>query len=55
VQITTIEVPSLTWAVFEEYGEMLDQIAIHKTWKRIYAEWFPTSGYEQAMGPCMEK
>jgi AraC family transcriptional regulator len=54
-EYTVLEVPAITFAVFEDYGEMPDQIAIHKIWSRVYSEWFPTSGYEQTTGPCMEK
>jgi AraC family transcriptional regulator len=52
---TVLDVPAVTWAVFEEFGTMPDQIAIKKIWNRVYSEWFPTSGYEQAQGPCLEK
>lgn len=34
---------------------MPDNLAILDIWKRIYSEWFPTSGYEQAQGPNIEK
>jgi AraC family transcriptional regulator len=35
-----------TWAIFESHGPMPD--AIQEVWKKIYGEWFPTSGYEHA-------
>jgi len=44
-----LHVPALTWAVFEAVGPFPD--ALQDTWARIYAEWFPSSGYQQADGP----
>ncbi|WBW96798.1 AraC family transcriptional regulator [Oceanirhabdus sp. W0125-5] len=51
-----LDVPECTWVVFpigpytgEEGTKM-----IHATWKRIYPEWFPTSGYEHSGGPEFE-
>lgn len=38
-----------TWAVFTAIGEFPK--ALQETWARIYAEWFPTSGYEITGGP----
>lgn len=32
-----------------------ENLAIQYVWKRIYSEWFPSSGFEQVEGPCMEK
>jgi AraC family transcriptional regulator len=40
------EIPASTWAVFESIGPMPD--AIQEVWKRIFAEWFPSTGYEHA-------
>ena len=54
-EFTLLEVSGSNWAVFEETGSMPDQIAIQNIWKRVYSEWFPTSGYEQSPGPCLEK
>jgi AraC family transcriptional regulator len=51
-----LEVPALTWAIFPT-GEHTDEQtteAIQAVWKRIYPEWFPTSGYEHAEGPEFE-
>ena len=51
-----LEVPALTWAIFPT-GEHTDEEtteAIQAVWKRIYPEWFPTSGYEHADGPEFE-
>lgn len=49
-------VPPLTWAVFSS-GECTEEDGTEKIqniWKRIYPEWFPTSGYEHADGPELE-
>jgi len=45
-------VPAATWAVFESVGPMPG--AIQKVWERIYSEWFPSTGYEQANAPQLE-
>lgn len=47
--LTALEVPALTWAVFEVVGPFPD--TLQGVWGRIYSEWFLTSGYEQAEGP----
>ncbi|CAM4447765.1 AraC family transcriptional regulator [Paenibacillus endophyticus] len=47
-----IRIPSATWAVFTSIGPMPG--AIQEIWGRIYQEWFPTTGYEQAEGPDFE-
>jgi AraC family transcriptional regulator len=44
-----LEVPASTWAVFESVGPFPE--TLQNIWGRIYAEWFPSSGYEQARGP----
>lgn len=44
-----LAVPALTWAVFESVGPFPE--TLQTTWGRIYAEWFPSSGYQQAEGP----
>ncbi|WP_374712788.1 AraC family transcriptional regulator [Symbiobacterium terraclitae] len=44
-----LEVPALTWAVFESVGPFPQ--TLQNTWARIYSEWFPSSGYEAAPGP----
>ncbi len=41
----TLVIPPSTWAVFPN---------IVNTWKRLYSEWVPTSGYELADLPCIE-
>ncbi|MDT8860236.1 AraC family transcriptional regulator [Alkalihalobacillus sp. MEB130] len=44
----TLEVPSLTWVIFEVDGEWEH---VEKHWQRIYSEWLPSSSYELAEGP----
>ncbi|MBU8787903.1 AraC family transcriptional regulator [Bacillus glycinifermentans] len=44
-----LEVPALTWAVFEAAGPFPD--TLQNVWGRIYSEWFPSSNYEQTEGP----
>ncbi|MCK6076680.1 AraC family transcriptional regulator [Paenibacillus silvae] len=44
-----LEVPALTWAVFEAVG--LFPETLQQVWSRIYSEWFPSSSYEVAKGP----
>lgn len=51
----TLDVSAHTWIVFESKGVMPENLAIQYVWKRIYSEWFPSSGFEQVEGPCMEK
>lgn len=48
----TLRIPEATWAVFESVGPMPD--AIQDVWTRIFSEWFPSSGYEHAVGPELE-
>lgn len=51
-----LEVPALTWAIFPtgEHTEEQTTEAIQAVWKRIFPEWFPTSGYEHTDGPEFE-
>jgi len=44
--LDTLTIPAATWAVFECIGAMPN--AIQSLWKKIYEEWFPSTGYEQA-------
>lgn len=44
-----LEIGESTWAVFESVGPFPD--TLQSTWGRIYAEWFPSSGYEALEGP----
>ncbi|WP_410768463.1 GyrI-like domain-containing protein [Fontibacillus sp. BL9] len=45
----SLEVPALTWAVFEAVGSFPS--ALQDVWGRIYSEWFPSTGYETTEGP----
>ncbi|WP_315118238.1 AraC family transcriptional regulator [uncultured Clostridium sp.] len=47
--LTQLEIPPLTWAVFEAVGPFPD--TLQDIWGRIYSEWFPSSNYEQVEGP----
>ncbi len=47
--LTRLEVAASTWAVFESIGPFPE--TLQNIWGRIYAEWFPSSGYELAKGP----
>ncbi len=47
--LTQLEVPALTWAVFEAVGPFPD--TLQDVWGRIYSEWFPSTNYEQTEGP----
>ncbi len=44
-----LEVPELTWAVFESVGPFPE--TLQNIWGRIYSEWFPTVDYELVNGP----
>jgi AraC family transcriptional regulator len=44
-------VAASAWAVFTATGAFPG--ALQQTWAKIYAEWFPTSGYELTGGPEM--
>lgn len=50
--LSKLEIPTLTWAVFEITGPM--PTAMADIWGRIFSEWFPTSGYEHAEAPEVE-
>jgi AraC family transcriptional regulator len=56
IEFTSISVPALTWAIFktEEHKESETTEKIQAVWKRIFPEWFPSSGYEHADGPELE-
>ena len=51
-----LSIPALTWAVFStgECTEADGTEKIQNIWKRVFPEWFPTSGYEHADGPELE-
>ncbi len=44
-----LPVPAGTWAVFTATGPFPK--ALQDVWAQIYAEWFPTSGYQSTGGP----
>jgi AraC family transcriptional regulator len=46
------EIPAANWAVFTSVGPMPH--AIVNVIKRIYQEWFPSTGFEQANAPVIE-
>ncbi|WP_416148511.1 AraC family transcriptional regulator [Salipaludibacillus sp. HK11] len=46
--MATLDVPALTWAVFEVDGPWEE---VQEVWERVYSEWFPSSGYEHVEGP----
>lgn len=47
-----IAVPASTWGVFEARGPLPD--SIQGVTKRIFGEWFPSSGWEHADAPELE-
>lgn len=47
--LTHLEVPALTWAVFESVGPFPE--TLQDIWGRIYSEWFPSTNYQQTEGP----
>lgn len=48
-KFTILEVPANTWVVFDA-----PDCDLQAVWKRIWTEWFPTSGYETVQGPQFE-
>ncbi len=50
-----VTIPERTWAVFPLVIEHPGVDSIVSIWKRVYPEWFPTSGYEQDTGPRQER
>lgn len=44
-----LEVPALTWAIFESTGPFPS--TLQETWGRIYSEWFPSANYQVTEGP----
>ncbi|RUT33521.1 AraC family transcriptional regulator [Paenibacillus zeisoli] len=51
-EFTVRTIPAATWAVFTSVGPMPG--AIQDVWRRIYQDWFPSTGYEHAAGPEVE-
>lgn len=54
--LTVVNIPACTWAIFrsEEHGFEDGAEKIQAVWKRIFPEWFPTSGYEHAESAELE-
>ena len=48
-RFASLDVAACTWAAFEAVGPFPE--TLQNVWGRIYSEWFPTSGYEQDVGP----
>lgn len=48
-KFTVLTVPAATWAVFD-----VENMDFESAWKRIWGEWFPTSGYEMQKGVQFE-
>lgn len=42
-----LSIPKQTWAIFNVDWNGNDS-KLHEMWQRVYAEWFPTAGYEHA-------
>jgi len=55
-EFTIVNIKPYTWAIFktDEHGLEDAPQKIQPVWKRIFPEWFPTSGYEHADGPELE-
>lgn len=57
--LTVLHVPDQSYAVFDDRevfpNDVETETGIQKVWKRIYSEWFPSSSFEQAEGPCIER
>ena len=51
-EFSTLTIPASKWVVFEVHGPMPD--SMQQAWKRIFSEWFPTSGHEHAGTPELE-
>jgi len=45
---TILSIPKQTWAVFSVVWTSSDNADLHRTWQRIYSEWFPSANYEHA-------
>jgi len=50
--LTTVSIPSLTWAIFPGTGAMPD--AIQNVWGYVMGEFFEKSGYTHGAGPDVE-
>lgn len=49
-----LNIPDTTWAVFKHRYVVYPETTL-LLYHQIYSEWFPTSGYVQTEGACMEK
>jgi AraC family transcriptional regulator len=47
-----IHIPAVTWAIFDTFGPA--EKAVQEITERIYQEWFPSTGYEEASAPELE-
>ncbi len=49
-ELTVVNVPACTWAIFRSEEHGFDDLSekVQAVWKRIFPEWFPTSGYDHA-------
>lgn len=58
-ELGVLQIPNQSYAVFDSRESIPDDVElgleILNVWRRIYSEWFPSSNFEQAEGPCMEK
>jgi AraC family transcriptional regulator len=50
--LESIDIPASAWAVFEGRGPLPG--SIQDIFKKVYSEWFPSSGYEHANAPEIE-
>ncbi|WP_043931378.1 AraC family transcriptional regulator [Bacillus sp. EB01] len=48
-QLAQLDVPAMTWAVFEAVGPFPE--TLQTVWGKIYSEWLPSSNYELIEGP----
>lgn len=54
-ELTRFEVPAATWAIFTAKGTLdQEEHPIDQLLTKIYADWFPSSGYERAMDYTLE-
>ena len=58
-EFSLLTVPAQTYAVFDSRETLPEDsdlgLGILNVWRRIYSEWFPSAGFEQVEGPCIEK
>ena len=48
-KFTVLDVPAATWVVFD-----VPDCEVQATWRRVWTEWFPASGYESVKGVSFE-